>query len=85
MRTLLTFITAALLLAGGATEALAQDLVITNARVIVGHGTVLEKGAVVVKGGRIASVGPTASNARAGARAIDAKGMAARVEIGDDV
>jgi imidazolonepropionase-like amidohydrolase len=75
MRTLLTFITAALLLAGGATEALAQDLVITNARVIVGNGTVLEKGAVVVKGGRIASVGPTASNAPAGARTIDAKGM----------
>lgn len=75
MRTLLTFITAALLLAVGATDALAQDLVITNARVIVGNGTVLEKGAVVVKGGRIASVGPTASNAPAGARTIDAKGM----------
>jgi dihydroorotase-like cyclic amidohydrolase len=36
---------------------------------------VLEKGAVVVKGGRIASVGPPASNAPAGARTIDAKGM----------
>jgi len=36
---------------------------------------VLEKGAVVVQGGRIASVGPTASNAPAGARTIDAKGM----------
>ena len=53
----------------------AQDLVINNARIIVGNGTVLEKGAVVVKGGRIASVGPTASNAPAGARTIDAKGM----------
>src|SRR5512145_2146025 len=75
MRTLLTFITAALLLAGSATRALAQDLDITNARVIVGNGTVLEKGAIVVKGGRIASVGPMASNVPAGARTIDAKGM----------
>jgi imidazolonepropionase-like amidohydrolase len=53
----------------------AQDLVITNARVIVGNGTVIEKGSVVVRAGRIASVGPASSNAPAGARSIDAKGM----------
>ena len=55
--------------------AAAQDLVITNARVIVGNGTVVEKGSIVVRGGRIASVGPTAPNAPAGARTIDAKEM----------
>jgi imidazolonepropionase-like amidohydrolase len=51
----------------------AQDLVITNARVIVGNGQVIERGSVVVKGGRIASVGTAA--APAGVRTIDVKGM----------
>ena len=57
------------------TPASAQDLVITNARVIVGNGTVIEKGSIVVRNGRIASVGAAAANAPAGARTIDAKGM----------
>jgi imidazolonepropionase-like amidohydrolase len=56
-------------------HAAAQDLVITNARVIVGNGTVIEQGAIVVRNGRIASVAPTPANAPAGARTIDAKGM----------
>ena len=59
---------------GTAGAALAQDLVITNARVIVGNGQVIERGAVVVRNGRITSVGATAP-ATAGARTIDAKGM----------
>ena len=53
----------------------AQDLIITNARVIVGNGVVVEKGSIVVRNGRIASVGTTTSNAPAGARSIDATGM----------
>lgn len=64
---------ASLALAGGAA---AQDLVISNARIIVGPGQVIEEGAVVVKDGRIASVtaGQTPA-APAGAKIINATGM----------
>jgi len=56
------------------TRAGAQDLVISNARIIVGNGSVIESGAVVVRGGRIASVGAGIA-APAGVRQIDARGM----------
>src|SRR5688572_16229384 len=54
----------------------AQDLVVSNVRVITGTGQVIEQGTIVVKGGRIASVaaGPAAP---AGAKVVDAKGMTA--------
>jgi imidazolonepropionase-like amidohydrolase len=39
-----------------ATTAAAQNLVVSNARIIVGDGQVIERGSVVVKDGRIASV-----------------------------
>jgi imidazolonepropionase-like amidohydrolase len=52
----------------------AQNLVITNARIIVGNGTVLDRGSVVVRDGRIASVSQGAANAQ-GAQTIDAQGM----------
>ena len=52
----------------------AQDLVISNARIIVGNGSVIEAGAVVVRGGRIALVGAGIA-APAGVRQIDARGM----------
>lgn len=55
--------------------AAAQDLVVTNARVIVGNGTVIEQGSIVVQKGRVVSVGAKPANAAAGARTIDAKGM----------
>src|SRR5689334_261580 len=54
----------------------AQDLVIANARIIVGTGQVIDRGAIVVRGGKIASVSqgpPTAP----GLKVIDAKGMTA--------
>ena len=41
---------------GGVASLAAQDLVITNARIIVGNGTVIDQGSIVVAGGRIASV-----------------------------
>ena len=40
----------------GARSLLAQDLIITNARVVVGNGTVINQGSIVVRGGRIVSV-----------------------------
>src|SRR5688572_28924495 len=54
----------------------AQDLTITNARIVVANGTVIERGSIVVRGGRIASVAAGAPSATSG-RVIDAKGMTA--------
>jgi imidazolonepropionase-like amidohydrolase len=71
--TRLTTLAVAALLA--AAPALAQDLVITNARIIVGNGQVIERGSVVVRAGRIASVAAGAAAAQPGAQAIDANGM----------
>jgi imidazolonepropionase-like amidohydrolase len=59
-----------------APASLAQDLVLTNARVIVGNGTVIERGSVVIRGGKIASVAAGSGNA-AGAQTIDVHGMTA--------
>lgn len=42
----------------------AQDLVITNARIVVGNGTVINSGSIVVQAGKIVSVGPGPANAR---------------------
>ena len=52
----------------------AQNLVITNARIIVGDGTVINQGSVVIRAGRIVSAAPGAANAQ-GVQTIDAKGM----------
>jgi len=54
----------------------AQDLVITNVRIIIGNGNVIDQGSIVIRGGRIASVAAGAANA-AGVQTIDAKGMSA--------
>ncbi|MCU1339407.1 MAG: hypothetical protein JWO19_4988 [Bryobacterales bacterium] len=54
----------------------AQDLVITNARVIVGNGTVINSGTLIVRGGKIASVSAGVANTQ-GLKTIDAKGMSA--------
>jgi imidazolonepropionase-like amidohydrolase len=54
----------------------AQDLVITNVRVIVGNGQVVDQGTIVVRGGRIVSAGQGAAPA-GGGRTIDGRGMTA--------
>ena len=56
--------------------AAAQDLTITNARIIGPDATVIERGSIVVKGGRIVSVAAGAPSTRGGTT-IDAKGMTA--------
>ena len=56
--------------------AAAQDVAITNARIIVGDGTVIESGTILVRGGRIVSVTP-GSAATQGLTIVDAKGMSA--------
>src|SRR5687767_907726 len=60
----------------------AQDVTITNARIIVANGTVIERGSIVVRGGKIASVAAgapaaPAAGAPAAGQTIDAKGMTA--------
>jgi imidazolonepropionase-like amidohydrolase len=65
-----------------ASAAAAQDVAITNARIIVGSGQVIPSGTIIVKGGKIVSVtaGPATSlgaSATQGLRTIDAKGMSA--------
>ena len=54
----------------------AQDVTITNARIVVANGTVIERGSIVVRGGKIVSVASGAPAAASG-MTIDAKGMTA--------
>jgi imidazolonepropionase-like amidohydrolase len=56
--------------------AAAQDLVITNAHIVVGNGTVIERGSIVIRGGRIASV-VVGNAASAGLMTLDVRGMTA--------
>src|SRR6476620_4567262 len=63
-------------LLGRPSKLAAQDLVITNARIIVGNGTVIDRGAIVIRGGRLASVTANGANV-AGVQSIDVHGMTA--------
>jgi imidazolonepropionase-like amidohydrolase len=57
----------------GVTGVSAQNLTITNARILDGTGRVIERGAVVVRDGKIVSVSATAPAGGTG-RTIDARG-----------
>jgi len=61
----------------GALNLPAQDLVITNARIIVGNGTVIDRGSIVIRGGRLTSVAAGAPANASGVQTIDAHGMTA--------
>ena len=54
----------------------AQDLTIANARIIGPNATVIERGSIVVRGGKIVSVAAGAPSSTSG-KVIDAKGMSA--------
>jgi imidazolonepropionase-like amidohydrolase len=54
--------------------AAAQNLVIVNARIIDGKGGVIERGSVVVRDGKIASVAAGTAAAVVGAQRLDAQG-----------
>jgi imidazolonepropionase-like amidohydrolase len=62
------------LFAAAAAPLSAQNLVISNGRVIDGTGRVIEQGHVIVRDGKIASVAAGAPARVPGARVIDAKG-----------
>lgn len=64
------------LVLGAAASLAAQDLTITNARIIGRNATVIARGSIVVRGGKIVSVAAGAPASAAG-RTIDAKGMTA--------
>ena len=64
------------LVLGAVASVSAQDLTITNARIIAANGSVIERGSIVVRAGRIASVTPGESAAASGS-VIDARGMTA--------
>ena len=67
---------ATLLLLGANALAYAQDVTITNARIIGPNASVIERGSIVVRGGKIVSVAPGAPTATSG-KVVDAKGMTA--------
>ena len=75
-RLLFVGVLSALMTLGAAHGLSAQNLVITNARIIVGNGQVIDRGSVVVRNGRIVSVAGGASTVP-GAQTIDARGMTA--------
>jgi imidazolonepropionase-like amidohydrolase len=54
----------------------AQDLTITNARIIAANGSVIQRGSIVVRAGNIVSVAPGAPGVQSGT-VIDARGMTA--------
>ena len=53
-----------------------QDVAITNARIIVGNGTVVPSGTIIVRGAKIVSASAGTANTQ-GLKVIDAKGMSA--------
>src|SRR5215471_9224886 len=62
---------------GSARNLKAQDLVITNARIIAGTGTVINNGSIVIGNGRLASLSAGGAANVAGVKTIDAHGMTA--------
>jgi imidazolonepropionase-like amidohydrolase len=59
-----------------ASPSTAQDLAITNARIVVGNGQVVDSGTIIVREGKIVSASAGAAGTQ-GLRTIDAKGMSA--------
>jgi imidazolonepropionase-like amidohydrolase len=69
-----TFVACLLILTAGHLPA--QNLAITNARIIVGNGTVIISGTLIVRAGKIVSASAGAANTQ-GLQTVDAKGMTA--------
>lgn len=71
-------------LLGSLGAASAEDMVITNARIIVGNGQVIEKGTVVIKGDRIAQVSDGSVSVPHRGKTINASGMTVMAGFIDD-
>jgi len=76
MRLLITIVAGFGAMLFAPSDSAAQDAAITNARIVVGNGTVIERGTIVVRRGQIQSVAAGQGDV-AGLRTIDAKGMTA--------
>jgi len=61
---------------GSVWNLVAQDLVITNTRIIVGNGNVINQGSIVIRGAKLAAVSAGGANVP-GVQTIDAHGMTA--------
>jgi imidazolonepropionase-like amidohydrolase len=61
----------------GIPERTAQDTVITNVRIIVGNGTVINNGHIIVRAGKIATVAAGAPASTQGLRVLNAQGLTA--------
>jgi imidazolonepropionase-like amidohydrolase len=70
------FAALAAVLLGAAAPLIAQDLTITNVRIIGPDASVVERGTIVVRGGKIVSAGTGRPSGTAG-QTIDARGMSA--------
>jgi enamidase len=73
MKTVIVFAGVVLALVGSTRAAAAQDLLIVNAQILDGKGGVIERGSVVVRGGKIVSAEAGTATA-SGAQRIDAQG-----------
>src|ERR1700730_6555154 len=77
MKRLLTLVLLAFFpILGSVRNLAAQDLVITNARIIVGNGDVINQGSIVIRGGKLVTVSAASANVPA-VQTIDARGMTA--------
>ena len=54
----------------------AQDVAITNVRIVAGNGPIYQSGTIIVRGGKIVSAGAGAASTK-GLKVIDGKGMTA--------
>ncbi|MEQ1759232.1 MAG: amidohydrolase family protein [Vicinamibacterales bacterium] len=61
----------------GIPERTAQDTVITNVRIVVGNGTVINNGHIIVRAGKIATVAAGAPASTQGLRVLNAQGLTA--------
>lgn len=60
-----------------APERTAQDTVITNVKIVVGSGPVIDNGHIIIRSGKIAAVAQGAPASTQGLRVIDGQGMTA--------
>src|ERR1700723_2435072 len=70
------FLTCMLAAAGLASGLAAQDIAITNVRIIAGNGPIIPEGTIIVKGGKIVSAAAGVAST-SGLKVINGKGMTA--------
>jgi imidazolonepropionase-like amidohydrolase len=77
MKRLIAFVGIAALAMLAPSAATAQNVAITNAKIVTGTGTVIDSGHIIVRDGKIVTVAAGAPAGTQGLTVVDAKGMAA--------